>query len=262
MATTIRAEDNFCGMDLLHPPSTATVRVVEVPIVRATFETVQATGIGRIEPSFEAAMCDITPWPTAGWRKLQAGTGIEGGTVQDVFRMSRRGCVQYATNVAIDRSYITGWYSADPATACACTCAADCTCECSGTGTHTDRPFILTHEANYHPDGGQIFAAREGKPFVLLLARPRICGCTTPFCCCPRATLDRCDDVRPSDFAAFWCENVAVHVNAGTWHQPAFPVQDGTVFDNSQGKVHACIAVDFVTEFGCYMKVPLRAPTA
>lgn len=39
--------------------------------------------------------------------------GIEGGIVEDLFTMDRRGCVQYATNAAVGRTYVTGWY-ADP----------------------------------------------------------------------------------------------------------------------------------------------------
>jgi len=29
------------------------------------------------------------------------------------------------------------------------------------------------------------------------------------------------------------------------------------MFDDKQGRVHACIAVDLVSEFGCYLEVPL-----
>ena len=134
---SIRPEDNFSSVDLLCPPSIASTRVFDVPIVLACEHTLVHTGIARLEGSFASCACDITPWPLAGWRKLQAGTGsheslapsiragkltnvpslhagIEGGIVEDLFTMDRRGCVQYATNAAVGRTYVTGWYS-DPA---------------------------------------------------------------------------------------------------------------------------------------------------
>jgi hypothetical protein len=47
--------------------------------------------------------------------------------------------------------------------------------------------------------------------------------------------LSGVDDVSVSDFVAYWCDGTkAVHVNAGTWHQPLFPVKDGTQAHNKQ----------------------------
>jgi len=51
-----------------------------------------------------------------------------------------------------------------------------------------------------------------------------------------------------------------IHIDPGVWHQPVFPVAPTAVFDDKQGRVHACVAVDFVSEFGCYLEVPLLAP--
>lgn len=49
------------------------------------------------------------------------------------------------------------------------------------------------------------------------------------------AGLSGVDDISPADFVAYWCSGgVAVHVNAGTWHQPLFPVVDGTRAHNKQ----------------------------
>jgi len=53
-----------------------------------------------------------------------------------------------------------------------------------------------------------------------------------------------------------------VHIDLSVWHQPVFPLQDRAWFDDKQGRVHACVAVDFVSEFGCYLEVPLVAPPA
>jgi ureidoglycolate lyase len=232
--SSITAHDNQTGLDLSRPPSTkrGDVKVHSVPLMRASAESLR--GFGRPITDFATAGCDITPWPVSGWRPLCPGTGDEGGFVEDVFRLGRRGRVQFAENVGLRRTYVTGWYG-DPAEA---SDAVEPTAE--------ERASVLTHEANYHPDGAQVFASRDGAAFVLLLAKPG-------------------DDVRADSFVAFYVDPahdgiIGVHVAAGVWHQPAFPavgVEDA-VMDNRQGKVHACVAVDFLREFGCYLRVPLR----
>ena len=50
-----------------------------------------------------------------------------------------------------------------------------------------NRKFVLTREANYHPDGGQVFFPVTKEPFVLLLALPG-------------------DDIKLEDFVAFYCD--------------------------------------------------------
>jgi len=44
------------------------------------------------------------------------------------------------------------------------------------------------------------------------------------------------------------------------WHQPVFPVAEQAVFDNRQGRVHACVSLDFVGELGVFVEVPLSEP--
>jgi hypothetical protein len=217
---------NFADFDLDSPPSIegGTVRVHKVPLVIADPATLQ--GYGHMVPDFATGSVTIVTWPQPGWRPVVPGTGNEGGVVEDLFEMVRRGEVLHAVNHAVGRSYITGWFS-DPAAASE-----------SQEPSHTGR--IYTHEANYHPDGGQIFSPRDAAPFVALLARPG-------------------DDVRPDDFVAFYCDgSFGLHIDPGVWHQPVFPVEARASFDNRQGRVHCCIAIDFVTEFGCYLEVPLK----
>jgi ureidoglycolate lyase len=169
----------------------------------------------------------IVTWPQTGWRPIVADTGNEGGVVEDSFVMERRGEVQHAVNQAVGRSYITGWYN-DPSIA-------------SEQRQPIDTSRIYTHEANYHPDGGQIFSPRDGAQFVALLAKPG-------------------DDIKPDSFVAFFCDgSFGIHIDPGVWHQPVFPLAASATFDDRQGRVHACVAVDFVAEFGCYLEVPLRA---
>jgi len=139
--------------------------------------------------------------------------------------MVRRGGLLYAVNEAVGRRYITGWYG-DPATA-----------NDEEEPERTD--FIYTHEANYHPDGGQVFWPMTGQPYVVLLAPPG-------------------DDVGAADFVAFYCDgSFGVHVDPGVWHQPVFPAGDAMTFYNEQGAVHACVSVDFIAELGLYLQVPL-----
>jgi ureidoglycolate lyase len=217
---------NFAELDLAALPSLASgaARAHSVPLVMATAATLH--GYGSIVADFAAGQVAIVTWPQPGWRPVVSGTGNEGGIVEDSFEMVRRGEIQHAVNHAVGRSYITGWFT-DPATA-------------SASRIPRDTTRIFTHEANYHPDGGQIFFPRDGAPFVALLARPG-------------------DDVTPEDFVAFHCDgSFGIHVDPGTWHQPMFPVGERARFDDKQGRVHACIAVDFVSEFGCYLEVPLR----
>jgi ureidoglycolate lyase/seryl-tRNA synthetase len=216
---------NFAALDLNAMPSLARgeVRAHRVPLLAATDQTLR--GYGRTVAEFAAAAVTIVTWPQPGWRPIVAGTGNEGGIVEDSFVMERRGEVQHAVNRAVGRSYVTGWF-ADPAVA-------------SEAREPADLSRIYTHEANYHPDGGQVFSPRDGSPFVALLAKPG-------------------DDVRPEDFAAFYCNGAfGIHIDPGVWHQPVFPLGQTARFDDKQGRVHACVAVDFVSEFGCYLEVPL-----
>jgi ureidoglycolate lyase len=219
---------NFSTVDLETMPSLVRgeARVQRVPGVLATPTTL--AGFGHIVPELSQARVKIVAWPQQGSRPIVPGTGNEGGIVEDSFAMERRGEIQHAVNHAVGRSYITGWF-ADPATA-------------SQEREATDTSRIYTHEANYHPDGGQIFWPRDGVPYVALLARPG-------------------DDIRPEDFVAFYCDgSFGIHIDPNVWHQPMFPLAPLALFDDRQGRVHACVAVDFISEFGCYLEVPLKLP--
>jgi ureidoglycolate lyase/seryl-tRNA synthetase len=204
-------------------PSLSEVRSHRVPLIEATEPTLR--GYGRPVAEFTQEQVTIVTWPQPDWRPVVPGTGNEGGTVEDRFTMERRGELLHAVNMAVGRSYITGWF-ADPATA-------------SETREPSDVSRIYTHEANYHPDGGQIFCPRHGGSFVALLAKPG-------------------DNITPQDFVAFHCNgSFGIHIDPGVWHQPVFPLLATAEFDNRQGRVHACVAVNFISEFSCYLEVPL-----
>jgi ureidoglycolate lyase/seryl-tRNA synthetase len=201
------------------------LRVHEVPLVSIT--PASFDGYGRIVRSFEEEPVDIVPWPTRGRRLLDAGTGVGGGVTQGVFKMAWRGDVLYAENHAVGGHYVTGWTTLPE--------------EASEDRQTVPRTRVLTSEANYHPDGGQVFFPRGIVPFVALLALPA-------------------DDVAVEDFVAFYCPGeFGIHLNAGVWHQPVYPLPDTAEFDDKQGAVHACVSVDFAREFGCLLSVPLAA---
>src|SRR5438045_3108411 len=145
--------------------TSAGLAIFDVPRVVATAETL--AGFGRIVTSFAEAAVDLVPWPVSGRRPLDAGTGLGGGITSGPFKMRWKGDVLYADNHAVGGHYVTGW-----------ACAPQHASEQRATAPRTR---VLTSEANYHPDGGQVFFPRNGVPFVALLARPG-------------------DGVRPEDF--------------------------------------------------------------
>ena len=202
------------------------IRVLDVPLVSARAPRFSA--FGRIVEDFAAERVIIETWPARGWRRIEPGTGNQGGVTEGDFVMARTGDLMIARNHAVGGHYVTGWF-ADPATATS-----------AGTTPRYDRVFV--REANYHPDGGQVFWPRNRTPFVALLAPPG-------------------DDVRPEDFVAFHGDGTfGIQIFPGVWHQPLFPLAAEAVFDDKQGRVHACVAVDLVAELGCYLSVPLGEP--
>lgn len=205
---------------------TSGLRIVEAPlrsVTPASFE-----GYGRIVTSFREEHVDIVPWPIRGTRRLDPGTGMGGGITSGKFSMQWKGDVLFAQNHAVGGSYVTGW-----------SCPPD---RASETTSTIPRKQVYTHEANYHPDGGQIFYPLNGAAFVALLALPG-------------------DAIRPEDFVAFYCPgDFGIHINPGVWHQPVYPLADQAEFDDKQGAVHACVSVNFIQEFGCLISVPLTLP--
>ena len=67
------------------------------------------------------------------------------------------------------------------------------------------------------------------------------------------------DHVTPRKFVSFWCESSsALYLHPNVWHGAIVPLDDEAEFLDRQGRVHARISVNFVTEFGCYLGVRLR----
>jgi len=188
---------------------------VEVPLVTANDENL--IGYAQKVFDYEKEGVIIEPWPLNGWRKLVPGTGVEGGIAEDLFEFERKDDFFCATNHAVGRSYVTAQFDSQ------------------------NIPGLLVREANYHPDGGQVFFSKEKSPFIALLALPT-------------------DDVKPAHFKAFYCDgSFGIQLLPNVWHQPIFPINLPATFQNKQGKVHACVAVDFINEFGVWLKIPFQS---
>jgi ureidoglycolate lyase len=196
-----------------------------VPVVDATAESLGA--LGSLVPDADADRVQIVPWPVGGWRSLDPGTGIEGGTTTGIFEVWWEGETLLARNDAVGGSYLLGW-STDPHTAM------------RGTPPEHLPPQVLLWHANYHPDGGQVFFPQDDFPFVVLLAPPG-------------------DDVAPDDFIAFRVSGgQGLHIAAGVWHDAAFPLATRGRFRTTQGRVHGRVSCNVATEFGVLLSLPLH----
>jgi len=207
-------------------PSTGVRRVHETPLVAATAESL--AGYGCLVDDPRNFPIEIVRWPAQGWRAIDENSGDQGGVTEGLFEFCWKGETLYARNHAVGDSYLFGW-SNWPEEAAA------------ERGTRL-RERALIWRANYHPDGGQLFYPLKGQSFVVPLAMPG-------------------DDVTPEKFVSFWCDGRrALYLHPNVWHGAVVPLDDEAEFLDRQGRVHARVSVNFVTEFGCYLGAPLRRP--
>jgi len=187
------------------------VKKYTVPIIKATPENFKE--YGHFVHNYFSEKVIIKQWPRVGWRKIADGTGYGGGTVEGNFSYTLDGNYMKAMNEAIGKSYVTGILK---------------------------KKYILTREANYHPDGGQIFYPFKSGPFILLLALPG-------------------DDIKINNFVGFYFDgSVGVQILPGIWHQPVFPINGEALFVTKQSAVHACVVVDTIKEFNSWLEIPLE----
>jgi ureidoglycolate lyase len=207
--------------EYLDPQLPPGLRFLDVPLIEATAETLR--GYGEIVRDPASHRIEIVKWPAPGWRKLDPGTGDEGGTTEGVFACDWREGVLRGRNEAVGGDYVLG-YRDPPGVA----------------APRRSEDRVLLWHANYHPDGGQLFWPLDGAPFVVPVAPPG-------------------DDVRPEQFVAFRSDgSFGIYIHPGIWHEGAFPVAPRGRFFDKQGRVHARISVDFAREFGVLLAVPLR----
>ncbi len=212
--------------EYLAPDLPDRLRQHEVPLIAATDDALR--GLGVLVHDAHRHPVEIVPWPVSGWRTLDPGTGVEGGTVMGAFEVWWEGELLFGRNEAVGGHYLLGW-STDPALAT------------RGPIPDSTPARVLLWHANYHPDGGQLFSPVDGVPFVVLLAPPG-------------------DDVTPDDFVAYHVDGGrGLYVAPGVWHDAVFPIAPYGRFHTEQGRVHARVSVHVAREFGVLLSVPLAA---
>lgn len=182
------------------------INIHNVPVVKATKETLE--GYGEIVIDFEKSNVINNTWPKTEGRPLYQNTGNQALPTSGLFKFTYDDKFYYACNESVpDGDYVTGIIKKDK------------------------RFLIYTHEANYHPDGGQIICPIEKTPYILLLSKAG-------------------DDITPKDFIAFYCDGTfGIQILPYVWHQPAYPLVQETSFLNKQCSVHGCVVVNTVEEF-------------
>jgi ureidoglycolate lyase len=209
-------------IDYLHPDVPKGLKVFDVPLVKATPAAMK--GLGEVVRDPKAHKIEIVTWPAPGWRKLDPGTGNEGGTTEGIFACEWKGNELVGRNEAVGGHYVIGYR--DPP-------------ETARPGVALSEGRVLLWHCNYHPDGGQLFWPLDGQPFVVPVAPPG-------------------DDVRPEDFTAFWSDgSFGIYIHPSVWHEGVFPVTPTGRFFDKQGKVHARISCDLAREFGMLLGVQL-----
>jgi len=207
--------------DYLNPEIPAGIRCHQIPIVKATNESLQGFGCLVDSPDYDI---EITRWPAQGWRPVDIDSGDDGGTTEGTFISQWKGDFLYGRNAAVGGHYILG-YGVLPEDAIE---------------DHQNRPErLLLWHANYHPDGGQMFFPESDGPFLAPLAKPG-------------------DDVQPKDFVCFYFEGgKGLYIHADVWHEGIFAIKGEQRFFDKQGAVHARVSVEFPKEFDCLLEVDL-----
>lgn len=209
--------------DYMNPIVPAGLPHFEIPLIKATVENF--ADYGTIVTDYETHPVPIVTWPHTGSRRVDAGTGNEGGYKEGTFEFWWEGDVLFGENMAVNDRYILGW-SVNP---------EDARTDNPG----PDRSRLLIWHANHPPDGGQLFYPLDGKPFVAALAKTD-------------------DDMKPEDWVAFYCDgSFGVCIHPGIWHEAITPLSPRARFYDKQGAVHARVSADFPIEFGVLLSIPL-----
>ena len=155
----------------------------------------------------------VVPWPGDGRRELDPGTGVGGGVIEGAFRCAWVDGRLVAVNEAVGGRYVIGLGAGEGGVA-------------------------LWH-VNHHPDGGQLFAALDGRPFLVPAIPPG-----------PDPDLDRAVAIRSDG-------SVGVCLLPGVWHDGVYPASGDGEYLTRQGRVHARVSCDVAAEFGVLLRIPL-----
>ncbi|MEM7118213.1 MAG: hypothetical protein AAF614_37645 [Chloroflexota bacterium] len=94
-------------IDYLSPDTPASLPWHQVPLVRATPESLE--GYGQLVDDYQDFELEIVTWPAQGWRPVDAGTGNEAGTTYGRFDFWWEGDVLLGKNQAVGDQYLLGW---------------------------------------------------------------------------------------------------------------------------------------------------------
>ena len=206
----------------LQPDLPKGLKIVSIPIIPATTETVK--GYGWLVDDPGQCTIEITRWPARGWRPVDLDSGDEGGTKEGIFSSEWKGDILYGKNEAVRGDYLLG-FSKLP--------------EEADESTNTMPDKILIWHANYHPDGGQLFFPMDGQDYYVPVALPG-------------------DDIKPENFICFRVPgNKGLYIHADIWHEGVFALSGKQRFLDRQGAVHARVSVDFAREFGCLLEMKI-----
>jgi hypothetical protein len=209
--------------DYLNPDLPADLRVIDMPVVRATADSLQGYGV-LVSGDPKSYPVEIVRWPAQGWRPVDLDSGDEAGTTEGVFVSQWKGDILYGMNEAVGGHYVLGYAGAPE----------------SADESHDREPSeVRLWHANYHPDGGQLFFPLEQSPFLVPLALPG-------------------DDVQPEQFVAFWFDgSQGLYIHPNIWHEGVFTCRGTQRFFDRQGAVHARVSVDFAREFQCLVRAKI-----
>ena len=207
---------------LIIKPAPLIPRYHKVPVVRATTENFHR--FGRFVFDFHKEQVIITPWPGRK-RPVQEPSGCGGGVVVGDFDLHWQGKelkLDWKIEEAKANNYgVRGNYTV-------------------GVLAEDLPNTFLVREAGYHPDGGQVTMPTDGRSFIALMAPPG-------------------DDLTPEHFVAFFFDgSFGFQMFPGVWHQPPIPLATKQYYFNKQGAIHACVQVDTVDEFGCWLSIELQ----
>ena len=209
--------------DYLNPDLPADLRVIDMPVVRATADSLQGYG-ALVSGDPKSHPVEIVRWPAQGWRPVDLDSGDEAGTTEGVFVSQWKGDILYGMNEAVGGHYVLGYAGAP---------------ESADEGHDREPSEVRLWHANYHPDGGQLFFPLDQSPFLVPLALPG-------------------DDVQPEQFVAFWFDgSQGLYIHPNIWHEGVFTCRGTQRFFDRQGAVHARVSVDFAREFKCLVRAEI-----
>ena len=210
------------------------IQALEIPLIEATNESLK--GYGYLIDTYENNSIEIVTWPKQGWRKIDKGTGNEGGSTEGSFDTLWNGSTLYGQNNAIqhnskyeeDGKYILG-YSDHPENLI------------KNQNYKSPNEIYIWH-VNYHPDGGQLFFPTKPGVFISPLALPG-------------------DDIKSENFKAFYFDgSKGLYIHPNIWHEGVFPVEEKSSFMGRQGKIHARISINLRKEFNKYLFFKTKLP--